>query len=145
LCLFIYLSNCFAFIFISPYAIYLFTRFVLSSGSMPPVTLRSCDVSSHRMQPQIVKQVTKDGSSVIQSDLVSMATDKTLAVSVPSVRRSPPTPVTKRYCFVPIFSLIPLAAEGVSDLLHNVTGYRVFIRAPCYKDRVEALQKYGGV
>jgi hypothetical protein len=48
-----------------------------------------------------------------------------------------------RYYFVLIFSLIPAAAQGVSDLLHNVTGYRVLYERDVI--RIEALQKDGGL
>lgn len=50
-----------------------------------------------------------------------------------------------RYYFVLIFSLIglPAAAQGVSDLLHNVTGYRVLYER--HVIRIEALQKGGGL
>lgn len=48
-----------------------------------------------------------------------------------------------RYHFVLIFSLIPAAAQGVPDLLHNVTGYRVLYEGDVI--RIEALQKDGGL
>lgn len=41
------------------------------------------------------------------------------------------------------YSLIPAAARGVSDLLHNVTGYRVLYDREVI--RIEALQKDGGL
>ena len=47
------------------------------------------------------------------------------------------------YHFVLIFSLIPAAAQGVSNLLHNVTGYRVLYERDVI--RIEALQKDGGL
>jgi hypothetical protein len=48
-----------------------------------------------------------------------------------------------RYYFVLKFSLIPAAAQGVSDLLHNVTGYRVLYERDVI--RIEDLQKDGSL
>jgi hypothetical protein len=82
--------------------------------------------------------MTTDGSSNTPTDHVPSARDTALAVCVSYHYAGPP-----RYYFVLIFSLIPAAAQGVSDLLHNVTGYRVLYERDV--TRIEALQKDGGL